>query len=219
MRRLLFAVGFVVGCEEEAPPPPPPPVAVEKADTGEAAEETKEQEPEKPVRTPAQAAHDLMLAGQFAEASAAAAKLEDRALGARLQRVAARAGGPVPTDASAVFNAELALESGKAQAAFDALFPSLGDDLGDAAVVVARAIAAEIAPKRINVVSPGIIDTPMVALSGDDRIQHYKNVTRAHLIDRPGDPKEVAKGIIFAIENDFITGTTIDIDGGWLAVQ
>ena len=142
MRRLLFAVGFVVGCEEEAPPPPPPPVAVEKADTGEAAEETKEQEPEKPVRTPAQAAHDLMLAGQFAEASAAAAKLEDRALGARLQRVAARAGGPVPTDASAVFNAELALESGKAQAAFDALFPSLGDDLGDAAVVVARAIAA-----------------------------------------------------------------------------
>ena len=29
----------------------------------------------------------------------------------------------------------------------------------------------------------------------------------------------VAKGIIFAIENEFITGTTIDVDGGWLAAQ
>ena len=29
-------------------------------------------------------------------------------------------------------------------------------------------------------------------------------------------PDEVATGIIFAIENEFITGTTIDIDGGWL---
>ena len=31
-----------------------------------------------------------------------------------------------------------------------------------------------------------------------------------------GTPEEVAQGIIFAIENDFITGTTIDVDGGWL---
>ena len=29
----------------------------------------------------------------------------------------------------------------------------------------------------------------------------------------------MAKGIIFAIENEFITGTTIDVDGGWLAAQ
>ena len=91
--------------------------------------------------------------------------------------------------------------------------------VGSAVEALARAIAAEIAPKRINVVSPGIIDTPMVALSGDDRTKHYQNVTKTHLIDRPGDPAEVAKGIIFAIENEFITGTTIDVDGGWLVAQ
>ena len=91
--------------------------------------------------------------------------------------------------------------------------------VGSAVEALAHAIAAEIAPKRINVVSPGIIDTPMVALSGDDRTKHYERVTKAHLIDRPGSPEEVAKGIIFAIENDFITGTTIDIDGGWLVAQ
>ena len=91
--------------------------------------------------------------------------------------------------------------------------------VGSAVEALARAIAAEIAPKRINVVSPGIIDTPMVALSGHDRTKHYKNVTKAHLIDRPGNPAEVTKGIVFAIENDFITGTTIDVDGGWLVAQ
>ena len=91
--------------------------------------------------------------------------------------------------------------------------------VGSAVEALAHAIAAEIAPKRINVVSPGIIDTPMVALSGNDRTKHYENVTKAHLIDRPGSPAEVAKGIIFAIENDFITGTTIDVDGGWLVAQ
>ena len=91
--------------------------------------------------------------------------------------------------------------------------------VGSAIEALARTIAAEIAPKRINVVSPGIIDTPMVSLSGDDRVKHYQNVTKTHLIGRPGDPAEVAKGIIFAIENEFITGTTIDVDGGWLAAQ
>jgi len=91
--------------------------------------------------------------------------------------------------------------------------------VGSAVEAMARSIAAEIAPKRINVVSPGIIDTPMVALSGEDRTKHYQNVTKTHLIDRAGDPAEVAKGIVFAIENDFITGTTIDVDGGWLVAH
>lgn len=88
--------------------------------------------------------------------------------------------------------------------------------VGGAVEALARAIAPEIVPKRINVVAPGIVDTPMVALTGDDREAHYRNVTKAHLIKRPGKPREIAKAILFAVENDFITGTTIDVDGGWL---
>lgn len=91
--------------------------------------------------------------------------------------------------------------------------------VGGAVEAFTKAIAAEIAPKRINVVSPGIIDTPMVALAGDDRAKHYQNVTKSHLIKRAGAAEEVAMGILFAIENDFVTGTTIDVDGGWLAAQ
>ena len=88
--------------------------------------------------------------------------------------------------------------------------------VGGAVEAFARGIAPEIAPKRINIVSPGIIDTPMSPLKGKEREDYYKNTTNNNLIPRAGNPDEVATGIIFAIENEFITGTTIDIDGGWL---
>ena len=88
--------------------------------------------------------------------------------------------------------------------------------VGGAVEAFARGIAPEIAPKRINIVSPGIIDTPMSPLQGNERDEFYKNATQNNLIPRAGTSEEVAQGIIFAIENDFITGTTIDVDGGWL---
>ena len=88
--------------------------------------------------------------------------------------------------------------------------------VGGAVEAFARGIAPEIAPKRINIVSPGIIDTPMSPLQGKEREDYYKNTTNNNLIPRAGTPDEVATGIIFAIENEFITGTTIDVDGGWL---
>ena len=56
----------------------------------------------------------------------------------------------------------------------------------------------------------------MSPLQGKERQDYYQNTTSNNLIPRAGNPDEVAKGIIFAIENEFITGTTIDIDGGWL---
>ena len=56
----------------------------------------------------------------------------------------------------------------------------------------------------------------MSPLEGKAREDYYNNTTGNNLIPRAGTSDEVAKGIIFAIENEFITGTTIDIDGGWL---
>ena len=88
--------------------------------------------------------------------------------------------------------------------------------VGSAVEAMVRAIAPEIAPRRINVVSPGTIDTPMVALQGEERTELYKKMVAPNLIKRAGKPEEVAKGIMFMIENDFVTGTTIDVDGGWL---
>jgi NAD(P)-dependent dehydrogenase (short-subunit alcohol dehydrogenase family) len=88
--------------------------------------------------------------------------------------------------------------------------------VGASVEALVRAVAPEIAPRRINVVSPGSIDTPMVALKGPERETLYKNITAKNLIPRAGKPEEVMQGIMFLIQNDFVTGTTIDVDGGWL---
>ncbi len=88
--------------------------------------------------------------------------------------------------------------------------------VGGAVESFAREIAPEIAPKRINVVAPGNIDTPMVPVQGEAREELYKKMTADHLIPRAGLPEEVAKGILFVVENDFVTGTVVDVDGGWL---
>ncbi len=88
--------------------------------------------------------------------------------------------------------------------------------VGGAVEAFVRGLAPEIAPRRINVMSPGSIDTPMFPQSGQERIELYKKMTAGNLIERAGTPEEAAKGILFLIENDFVTGTTLDVDGGWL---
>jgi NAD(P)-dependent dehydrogenase (short-subunit alcohol dehydrogenase family) len=88
--------------------------------------------------------------------------------------------------------------------------------VGAAVEQFARTVAREIAPRRINVISPGAIDTPMVALQGEARREMYEKATANNLIPRAGTADEVAQAILFAVENEFITGTTIDVDGGWL---
>lgn len=88
--------------------------------------------------------------------------------------------------------------------------------VGNAVEGFVRAIAPEIAPRRINVVSPGIIDTPMFAARGEAREQFLTNATRNMLIKRAGTADEVASAILLTLENDYMTGTTIGVDGGAL---
>lgn len=88
--------------------------------------------------------------------------------------------------------------------------------VGGAVEALVRAITREVAPKRINIVSPGTIDTPMVATQGEARTEFYAKATASNIIPRAGTADEVAQGIIFVIQNDFVTGTTLDVDGGWL---
>jgi NAD(P)-dependent dehydrogenase (short-subunit alcohol dehydrogenase family) len=77
-----------------------------------------------------------------------------------------------------------------------------------------RLSANEISPVRINGVSPGLIDTPMSPLEGEQREKYYSEGTAGHLIARAGTPDEVASAMIFLLENEFVTGTIVDVDGG-----
>ena len=90
--------------------------------------------------------------------------------------------------------------------------------VGGAVEALVRAVAPEIPPRRLNVVAPGTIDTPAQSLEGAEREAFYKRATAKNLIPRPGTPDEVAQAILFVIENDFVTGTTVDVDGGRLLV-
>ena len=73
--------------------------------------------------------------------------------------------------------------------------------VGGAVEALSRAVAKEIGPKRINVMSPGLIDTPMVPLSGKEREAHYERLTGNNLIARAGTADECAQGVMFLIQN------------------
>lgn len=88
--------------------------------------------------------------------------------------------------------------------------------VGAAVEAMVRSVAIELAPRRLNVVSPGIIDTPMVEIQGPERDEVYRQRTAGNVIPRAGTADEVASAIVFVIENEFVTGTTVDVDGGWL---
>ncbi|MDX1738854.1 MAG: SDR family oxidoreductase, partial [Alphaproteobacteria bacterium] len=88
--------------------------------------------------------------------------------------------------------------------------------VGGAVEAFVRGVAPELAPKRINVVSPGLISTPMFGDDKEARDEQLGAKTANNLIPRPGKPEEVAQAILFVATNDFVTGTTVDVDGGIL---
>ncbi|MBA7498434.1 General stress protein 39 [subsurface metagenome] len=76
-----------------------------------------------------------------------------------------------------------------------------------------RGLANELAPKiRVNAVAPGVIDTPFhKKVSTPEKMKKFKKITP---IKRIGEAIHIAKTIKILIENDFITGETIDVNGG-----
>ncbi|KAL3918811.1 MAG: hypothetical protein SGILL_004062 [Bacillariaceae sp.] len=88
--------------------------------------------------------------------------------------------------------------------------------VGAAVENLVRALAAELGPRkiRINGVSPGLIDTPMFDGKGAGKQEFLAKSTTNNPVARAGTADEVASGILFALTNDFVTGTIVDVDGG-----
>ena len=88
--------------------------------------------------------------------------------------------------------------------------------VGNAVEGFVRAVAPELAPRRINVVSPGAIVTEMFSPDLEKNAAMLEGATKQNIIARAGQPHEVAQAILFLIENEYVTGTTVDVDGGAL---
>jgi 3-oxoacyl-[acyl-carrier protein] reductase len=77
-----------------------------------------------------------------------------------------------------------------------------------------KTIALELAPRiRVNAVSPGTINTPMVARWLE---QHGSGYVETIPMRRLGEPKDVAQAVAFLCSDaaGYITGTTIHVNGG-----
>jgi NAD(P)-dependent dehydrogenase (short-subunit alcohol dehydrogenase family) len=79
-----------------------------------------------------------------------------------------------------------------------------------------RCLAIELSPIRVNVVSPGIIDTALFDWMGEHRDAAVAGMVKGQLIERLGAPEEVAGALIYLMQNGYATGTTVDVDGGQL---
>ena len=79
----------------------------------------------------------------------------------------------------------------------------------------ARGLALELAPRRVNTLSPGPIDTPLIskALGAGqaDYISHLQSILPLH---RLGTAEEAGNAVLFLMTNRYMNGATLNIDGG-----
>ncbi|MFD9006688.1 SDR family oxidoreductase [Streptomyces sp. NPDC059582] len=80
---------------------------------------------------------------------------------------------------------------------------------------VVRSLAVELAPIRVNAVSPGTIDTgAWDALGEQGKAELFGRLSAANPARRIGTPEDVAHAILFALTNTFLTGVCLPVDGG-----
>lgn len=78
-----------------------------------------------------------------------------------------------------------------------------------------RALAVELAPCRVNAVSPGWVDTPIWAhVAGDRKAEVLDAMARRLPVGRTGQPADIADAIYFLMGNGFTTGTVLHVEGG-----
>lgn len=80
---------------------------------------------------------------------------------------------------------------------------------------LARGLALEKAPVRVNAVSPGLVDTPLWQGMGEaDRQAMFEGAAKRLPARRVGRPEDIAQAILFVATNPYVTGTTVTVDGG-----
>lgn len=80
---------------------------------------------------------------------------------------------------------------------------------------MAQTLAKELAPLRVNVVSPGLVDTPAYdGLPAPAKAGMFDAAAASLPVGRTGTSEDVAQAIVYMIGNGFTTGAVLDVDGG-----
>lgn len=82
---------------------------------------------------------------------------------------------------------------------------------------LARTLALELAPRRVNVVVPGAVDTGkrFAGLTAPERAAKLQAGIGDKLpARRIGQPEDLAAAYLFALQNSFLTGQSLVVDGG-----
>ena len=78
-----------------------------------------------------------------------------------------------------------------------------------------RALAVELAPIRVNAVSPGVVRTNLwQSMSAAEREQMYESVGKSLPVGRVGEPQDIAQAYVFLMQEGFGTGQILVVDGG-----
>ncbi|NWK44985.1 SDR family oxidoreductase [Ralstonia pickettii] len=91
----------------------------------------------------------------------------------------------------------------------------LRGSINAAVEAAAKNLAKELAPRRVNVISPGVVDTDVWGAPAD-RQAMLARIGSGLPVGRVGTPDDLAQGYLLAMTNGFMTGAIIDIEGGGL---
>lgn len=79
-----------------------------------------------------------------------------------------------------------------------------------------RALAVELAPIRVNVISPGFVDTPRYHVMPENERNAMINALASRIpLGKIGSAEELAQAVLFLMTNTYVTGTILDADGGY----
>lgn len=77
-------------------------------------------------------------------------------------------------------------------------------------------LAAELAPLRVNAVSPGVVDTPWWSFLPEEQKQSQFAATADGVpMNRVGNPDDVAEAVRYLLGATYVTGTILPVDGGF----
>ncbi|MDW9233989.1 enoyl-(Acyl carrier) reductase family protein [Burkholderia cepacia] len=80
---------------------------------------------------------------------------------------------------------------------------------------LARGLALELAPVRVNTVSPGLIATPLWSkIDAEARDRMYEGAAARLPAGRVGQPEDVANAVLYLASTPYATGSTVLVDGG-----